>query len=56
MKLARAYKVPIALFGSHMGQKRYSHLGFLVLATIIVQVEGEEEKPSIGVMIYKDSC
>ena len=39
-----------------MGQKLYTHLGFVLLATFIVQVDGEEEKLSIGVMIFKSSC
>lgn len=55
MKLAKEHKAPITLFSSPMGQKVYSHLGFVIQATITVQVEGEEEKLSIGVMIYKGS-
>lgn len=56
MELAREHKVPITLFGGPLGQRLYSHLGFHILASVIVQVEGEEEKMSIGVMIYKGSC
>lgn len=56
MNLAKEHKVPITLFSSPLGQKLYSHIGFDLLATITVQVEGEEEKLSIGVMIYTKSC
>ena len=55
MDLAKEHKVPVTLFSSPQGQKLYSHIGFDLLATITVQVEGEEEKLSIGVMIYKKS-
>ena len=54
MKLAKEQKVPITLFSSHSGQKLYSNIGFDRLATITVQVEGEEEKLSIGAMIHKE--
>ena len=56
MKLAKEHKVPITLFCSPLGQKLYTHLGFVLLATVTVQVEGEEEKASVGVMVYKHSC
>lgn len=56
MKLAREHKVPITLFASPMGQRFYTRLGFGLLATVTVQVEGEEEKLSVGVMVFKDSC
>ena len=56
MKLAKERKVPITVFGSPVGQELYAHLGFVLLATVVVQVEGEEEKVSLGVMVYKDSC
>ena len=54
MKLAKEQKVPITLFSSPSGQKLYSHIGFDFLATITVQVEGEEEKLFIGAMIHKE--
>ncbi|KAK7703215.1 hypothetical protein SLS64_009191 [Diaporthe eres] len=47
-------KQPVTLFASPMGQKLYTHLGFDYLGTVPVQVEGEDEKLSIGAMIY--SC
>ena len=53
MELARADGIPVTLFASPMGKRLYSHLGFLLLDTVTVQVEGEEEKLSIGVMVYK---
>lgn len=56
IKLAKEHKVPLTLFSSPMGQKLYAHLGFVLLATFIVQVDGEKEKLSIGVMIFKGSC
>lgn len=55
MKLAKEQKVPVTLFSSPLGQKLYSHIGFDLLATTTVQVEGEEEKLFIGAMIYKES-
>ena len=54
MRLAKAQKVPVTLFSSPLGQKLYSHISFDLLATITVQVEGEEEKLFIGAMIYKE--
>lgn len=57
MKLAEERKVPITLFSSNPpAQDLYSHLGFNLLATLIVQIEGEEEKLSTGVMINKKFC
>ena len=56
MELAREHKVPITLLSGPMGQRLYSHLGFLILASVTVQVEGEEEKMSIGLMVYKGFC
>ena len=53
MDLADAHKVPVTILSSPMGSKLYSHLGFETLAHFTVQVEGEEEKLSIGVMIRK---
>lgn len=56
MKLAKERKVPLTLFSSPLGQALYSHLGFDLLDMITIQVEGEKEKVSLGVMIYKKSC
>lgn len=56
MDLAKESKVPITLFSSPMGQRLYSHFGFLLLATITIQVEGEEEKVFMGVMSYNGCC
>lgn len=53
MKLAKEQKLPITLFSSRLGQKLYSHVGFDLLATITIQVEGEEEKLFIGAMIRR---
>ena len=52
MQLAQERKLPLTLFSSPMGQKLYSHLGFRMLSSIIVQVDGEDEKLRIGVMIF----
>ena len=54
MKLAKEQKVPITLFGSPLGKKLYSYIGFDLPTIITVRVEGEEEKLSIGVMIHKE--
>ena len=40
------------LFSSPLGQKLYGHISFDLLATVTVQVEGEEEKLFIGAMMY----
>lgn len=56
VKLAQEHKVPITLFAGPLGQGLYSHIGFTLLANLTIQVEGEEEKMSMGVMIYKESC
>ena len=56
MELAKEDQVPKTLFSSPMGQSCYSHLDIIVLATVIVHVEGEDEKLSIGAMIYKGLC
>ena len=45
-------KKPITLFGSPMGTKLYAELGFRVLDYVIVQVDGEEEKVFLCVMVY----
>lgn len=52
MEHARARKEPVTLFASPMGQKLYTRLEFDYLGTVPVQVEGEDEKLSIGAMIY----
>lgn len=49
---AAAQKEPVTLFASPMGQKLYTYLGFEYLGTVPVQVEGEDEKLSIGAMMY----
>ncbi|KAG6354228.1 hypothetical protein INS49_004832 [Diaporthe citri] len=45
-------KQPGTLFASPMGRKLYTYLGFKYLGTVPVQVEGEDEKLSIGAMMY----
>lgn len=45
-------KQPVTVFASPMGQKLYIYLGFEYLGTVPVQVEGEDEKLSIGAMVY----
>lgn len=50
MTLARERNLAVTLFSSPMGQLVYTHLGFKLVGTVIVQVEGEEEKLSIGAM------
>lgn len=52
MEGARARKEPVTLFASPTGQKLYTHLGPDYLGTVPVQFEGEDEKLSIGAMIY----
>jgi GNAT superfamily N-acetyltransferase len=52
LELAMREKKPITLFGSPMGTKLYAELGFRVLDYVTVQVDGEEEKVSLCVMVY----
>jgi len=52
MQRATSARVPVTLFSSPMGQQLYSFLGFDYIGTVIVQVKGEDEKLSIGAMIY----
>ena len=53
MTLAKERNMAVTLFSSPVGQQVYTHLGFKLLGTVIVQVEGEEEKVSIGAMLYE---
>ena len=52
LELAMREKKPITLFGSPMSTKLYAELGFRVLDYVTVQVDGEEEKVSLCVMVY----
>jgi GNAT superfamily N-acetyltransferase len=52
MELAREKNSAVTLFSSPMGTMLYTHLGFKMLDHVTVQVTGEEEKLSIGVMSY----
>jgi GNAT superfamily N-acetyltransferase len=52
MELARERKSAVTLFSSPMGTRLYTELGFKMLDHVAVQVPGEEEKLSIGVMTY----
>ncbi len=49
---AKQDQVPVTLLSSPMGHSLYSSLGFADIATVTVQVEGEEEKLSIRAMVY----
>ena len=51
MNLAKERNLPVTLFSSPMGQKLYTHLGFILLGFVTVQVKGEDEKLSIGIMM-----
>ena len=52
IELAKEQKSAVTLFSSPMGTRLYSELGFKMLDHVTVQVAGEEEKLSIGVMTY----
>jgi len=52
MQLAKTKKAAVTLFSSPMGTALYTELGFKMLDHVSVQVTGEEEKLSIGVMTY----
>ena len=52
VKLAKEKNLPITLFSSPMGQKLYTYLGFDLLSTVTVQVKGEDQSISIGVMRF----
>ncbi|PSN59650.1 hypothetical protein BS50DRAFT_579876 [Corynespora cassiicola Philippines] len=51
MQLATAKHIPVTVLSSPLGGKLYTHLDFTTLGHFTVQVEGEEEKLSIGAMI-----
>ena len=53
MELAKEDNLPITLFCSPMAQKLYAHLGFKLLGTFPVQVDGEEEKVSVAAMVFQ---
>ncbi|KAL2869464.1 uncharacterized protein BJX67DRAFT_379018 [Aspergillus lucknowensis] len=54
MEFAKAHAAPVTVFSSPMGGALYASLGFRTLGQVVVQVEGEEEKLTIGAMIYED--
>jgi len=53
MELAKRKSAAVTLFSSPLGQKLYSSLSFKMIGTVIVQVEREEEKLTIGAMVYE---
>jgi GNAT superfamily N-acetyltransferase len=55
MRYAEAHAVPVTVFSSPMGERLYRSLGFRLITHITVQVEGEEEKLSIGVMVFENT-
>ena len=56
MTLARERNMAVTLFASPVGQQLYTHLGFKLVGTVTVHVEGEEEKLSIAVMLFESAC
>ncbi|KAA6413004.1 MAG: hypothetical protein FRX48_02747 [Lasallia pustulata] len=55
MTLARERNMAVTLFASPVGQQLYTHLGFKLVGTVTVQVEGEKEKLSIAVMVFENT-
>lgn len=53
MRYAKAHSAPVTVLSSPMGGVLYRSLGFRVITHVTVQVEDEEEKLSIGVMVYE---
>jgi hypothetical protein len=51
LDLAAEHQIPVTVLSSPLGGKLYSHLEFETLGHFTVQVEGEEEKLTIGAMI-----
>ena len=52
---AKEHGVPITLFNSTIGKKLFSDTGFHHVATRTVQVEGQEQKLFIGLMLHEES-
>ena len=53
MQLAMDRKIPVTLFSSPMGTQLYTSLGFRMVGTVVVRVEGEDDKLTIGTMIFQ---
>lgn len=53
LQLAKEQIVPITVFGSPMGKRLYSQLGFSFLATSTCQVEGEDEMVFDDAMVHR---
>jgi GNAT superfamily N-acetyltransferase len=53
LDLADEHKIPTTVLSSPGGAKLYLHLGFETLGHFTVQVDGEEDKLSIGAMIRR---
>ena len=53
MQIGRERNLPVTLFGSPMGQQLYLHLGFENIGIVTVQVQGDDEKPTIHPMCFQ---
>lgn len=53
LERAREQKRSVTLIASPMGRSLYSSLGFSYEGTVIIQTEGEEEKLSVGAMVFR---
>lgn len=50
---AREQKRSVTLIASPMGRPLYSSVGFSYEGTVTIQTEGEEEKLSVGAMLFR---
>lgn len=53
---SKEQNVAVTLFASPMGEQLYRKLGFRELSVIKIQVGGESESVSMGVMAYVPTC
>jgi ribosomal protein S18 acetylase RimI-like enzyme len=53
LELANEQEKAVAVVGNSTGSKLYKSLGFKIMGTVLVQMEGEEEKMELSAMIFE---